>query len=262
MIMYILAVCNLGQKFIGVSIGAIKLDKLINVNKKNNTKCLISSKKEYVTLYKSTFKSLSLNPMTYIFGGDHSISAGSVSAFFDLYKDKAHLIWVDAHADINTYKSSSTKNTHGMPLSKIFGLMKHDVKSNFIPSFDQLTYYGLRSVDEPEQNVINEHKINNYTSEDIKKNLDNIIIEIVKKIGDKVVFVSFDIDALDSTLVPCTGTSVPNGLEEIHVIKLLNSLENLKCLEIVEYNPLLGTKSDYNKTKKTLINIFSATNII
>ena len=163
---------------------------------------------------------------------------------------------------INTYKTSATKNTHGMPLSKIFGLMTHDVKQLYTPKFSQLTYYGLRSVDIPEQKVIENNNINAYTSNEIKNNLNDILLEITETIKNKTVFISFDIDALDSSLVPCTGTSVPNGLEEIHVIKLLNTVDNLRCLEIVEYNPLLGSKSDYQQTKKKLTHIFKETNII
>ena len=56
--MYILAVCNLGQKFLGVSIGSIKLDKMINTENQQNVKCLINTKNQYLTLYKATLKSL------------------------------------------------------------------------------------------------------------------------------------------------------------------------------------------------------------
>jgi arginase len=93
---------------------------------------------------------------TLVLGGDHTIGAGSLAGLLKVYPN-AGVIWVDAHADINTPQTSESGNMHGMPISF---LMQNLVDCSKVPGFewlandgpslkpDQLVYIGLRDVDQ------------------------------------------------------------------------------------------------------------------
>ena len=102
-------------------------------------------------------------------GGDHSIAIGSVAGSLDFYKKDVSVIWVDAHADINTYEASETKNLHGMPLSFLTGLDTSFINMNGNELLlDRLLYYGLRDVDKFEQELLDSRKYTIYDSNRIK----------------------------------------------------------------------------------------------
>ena len=93
-------------------------------------------------------------------GGDHSISIATVAHTFNNFP-KSKVIWVDAHADINTYHSSISKNYHGMPLSFLTGLCKSenfDFIKNYVP-FENILYFGVRDLDSFEKFIIRERNI-------------------------------------------------------------------------------------------------------
>ena len=108
-----------------------------------------------------------INKFNIFLGGDHSINQYIVPHYFQKYKDNLHLVWIDLHCDINTEKSSITKNTHGMSVSKIFNIDKNNIYTNkdYIPDINkQLTYLGIRDIDLYELNLIRQLDINFYTS--------------------------------------------------------------------------------------------------
>ena len=96
-----------------------------------------------------------------IIGGDHSISSSSVMASNQKYKDM-HVIWIDAHPDIHTYKSTQSGNKHGTPLSVCTGLEKMHWVSRMnlrLLPFKNLTYVGIRDIDDFEGETIAKEKI-------------------------------------------------------------------------------------------------------
>jgi len=258
--------CNIGQKKLGVEQGGFHIlnnffnNKLINksISFANlpDIQCIIINKKNtYFQLKKAVDKSLKENETTLILGGDHSISSSSIPSFLDKYREDAHILWIDAHADINTKESSLTQNTHGMSLAKIFGLMKNDVNQNYYPNFSQLSYLGLREIDNFENNLIKTNNIDILNISDT--------ININDKFINKKLYVSIDVDALDHSNMPCTGTmSLKKGLfvdELIVFLKNISINNNIKCLDIVEFNPQIGTQNDVikstNNINKILINL-------
>ena len=258
--------CNIGQKKLGVEQGGFHIlnnflnNKLINksISFSNipDIKCIIiNNTKSYYQLKKAVDKSLNENDKTLILGGDHSISSSSIPSFLDKYRENAHIFWIDAHADINTKESSLTQNTHGMSLSKIFGLMKNDVSQNYYPDFSQLSYLGLREIDNFENKLIKTNNIDILNISDIKN--------INEKFINKNLYVSIDVDALDHSDMPCTGTiSQKKGLcidELIVFLKNISINNNIECLDIVEFNPKIGTQNDVikstNNINKILINL-------
>lgn len=147
------------------------------------------------------------------------------------------MIWVDAHPDIHTYDSTESGNRHGTPLSICTGMEKEHWASRMNLrrlSFQNLTYVGIRDIDEFEGQTINENNI---------RVLDTAnCIDYIRKL-DGPIHISFDVDALDPNLVDSTGTKVPEGMEPEEVraiIKTALEVNKLVSLDVVEFNKDLG----------------------
>ena len=137
---FILANCKHGQRKIGTELAPnIIYNKLLkNVYKKDLTNnvfikdTLFRNERGYNKIYEqyNNFNNVNNNPVITL-GGDHSVSIGSCQAFIDKYKEDAHIVWVDAHTDINTQETSITGNIHGMVVSQLMGLDKSLIKKGF-----------------------------------------------------------------------------------------------------------------------------------
>jgi len=115
----ILAKCAFGQPNQGVKLGAEMIaDKL---KLKPTTILGFRHYIDYFSLSEHLKINLESVETNVIIGGDHSISSATVPMFFNKFRENGHLIWIVAHPDINTVKTSPSKNTHGMPVAKIFG---------------------------------------------------------------------------------------------------------------------------------------------
>lgn len=254
--------CNIGQKKIGVEQGEFHiLNKFLNTESISfsnmmDIKCIIiNNKNRYSQLTKAVQESLNKNETILILGGDHSISSASIPSFLDKYREDAHILWIDAHADINTKESSLTKNSHGMSLAKIFGLMENDVDvtQNYYPSFSQLTYLGLRETDDFEKSIIQTNNIDILNISDIRNNKFNY-----NKFLNKKLYISIDVDVFDISEMLSTGTpSKKKGLFIDELILFLKNISirhnnNIKCLDIVEFNPLIGTQKDIDKSTNNI----------
>lgn len=250
--------CNIGQKKIGVEQGGFHVIKHLidtpSVSLLSNLmdiKCiLIDNNNKYYYLKNAVQKSLDENEITLIFGGDHSISSASLPAFLDKYREDAHILWIDAHADINTKHSSLTNNSHGMSLAKVFGLMENDVDQKYYPRFSQLTYLGLREIDPFENEIIKKNNICVWDVNDIRNHKLNY-----NKFKNKKLYISIDVDVLDFIDMPSTGTVSKNGLLLEELITCLQRIlmnNNVKCLDIVEFNPLIGTDKEIMKSTKNI----------
>lgn len=189
-------------------------------------------------------------------GGDHSIAQATIFASLDRSgsekKDCLYVIYIDAHADINTREMSLTKNIHGMNNSGIVGIdrpwiLNRHGKTDILP-FDQLFYYGLRSLDNFEVDVINKHGMIFFKRFPHMIKYVNCIIE---SDPDAKFHVSFDVDALTTSEMLSTGCPVESGIDPdgvpvlkgvskfdvIEIINHLRKLNRLIGLDIVEFNP-------------------------
>lgn len=246
-IRYILAACNQGQKKIGVEQGpktvAHFLDKYeyINNEKFNNSN-------GYKILKENVSKEIKNNNIPITLGGDHSISLGSISGTLENESDLT-VIWVDAHPDINTKKSSSTGNLHGMPLSFLTGIEddKYEFQENYLKP-ENIIYIGIRDIDPFEQEIIDKYKIQYLTSEDINYNMDFLNKLIVKT---KNIHLSLDVDVLDEKYMPCTGTIVNNGIDMKQledIIKWSSNQGTIISADVVELNPYLGRDKEVTES--------------
>ena len=117
----IYANCFQGQRNKGVGNVIKNLGNIISLFKDatqtNIPAKYFHNKKGYSRLRTEVYDSHTRGETPFTIGGDHSIAIGSVAGSLDFYKNDLSVIWIDAHADINTYEASETKNLHGMPLS-------------------------------------------------------------------------------------------------------------------------------------------------
>lgn len=205
-----------------------------------------------------------------VLAGDHSTAIGTISGIKMAYPDKRiGVIWVDAHADIHTPFTTPSGNLHGMPLSAAFGIDHKKARLNepseetaqfwdkvkniggIVPKIDpkDVVYIGVRDTEWPEDDLMDSHRMINYPVEEVRS-------EGGKKIGKKavedlnecdIIYVSYDVDVLDSNLSKGTGTPVPNGLwlNEVEDV-LVEVLKSPKvcCFEMVEINPCLDNKGN------------------
>lgn len=189
-------------------------------------------------------------------GGDHSIGMGTVPGL--ARGERTGVIWVDAHADINTPESSPSGNIHGMPIAHLLGLGDARFTGLWGAAAlrpEDLVYIGLRSVDPPERELIHDLGILSFSMKEIdQRGIARVAAEAIERLsGRSRVHVSFDADALDPSLAPGVGTPVPGGLtyREAHLLmELLADSRLVTSLDLVEVNPTLDRG---NQTAEVLV---------
>lgn len=198
------------------------------------------------------------NDLILTLGGDHSFAMGSISALLEKYEE-LRIIWVDAHGDINTPKTSPSGNLHGMPIAFLLGLV-----DEVVPGFEwmkglpklkpeRIVYVGLRHIDFHERNNIQQCGIKAFSLHEVDKyGIGKVMDMAMEHLGNDVpLHVSFDIDAIDPSVCPSTGTRVAGGLtyrEACFVCETLSSSQRLVSMDVTEFNPLIGTPTHVNQT--------------
>lgn len=203
------------------------------------------------------------------FLGDHSSSMATGASSIRQYPN-CKFIWIDAHPDINTYDSSYTKNYHGMSLSYLTGLNKpfYPIPFPFLInklSYQNILYIGIRSIDSYEQKIIQDNNIQVIKTNECNHDTHNVLKKIEKFIDNQPVHISFDVDALDPEIMPCTGTPVKHGLQKNTVIQLLQFIiakSYVHNLDISELNLDIGDESQQQISKQTILDILRETRII
>ena len=217
-----------------------------------------------------------------IIAGDHSTAYGTIAGIKKADpKVRLGVIWIDAHADIHTPFTTPSGNMHGMALSMACGIDNLECKVNDprgetleyweqiknvgIPGPkvypEDIVYIAVRDLEKPENYLINKYNINFIETEDVKKLGPAKIAERALQMLDHcdLIYVSFDVDTLDSRISTGTGTPVPNGLT-VEEAKILNAelAKSVKVCawEIVEVNPTLDTE---NRMAESAFEILEAT---
>ncbi|XP_075049375.1 arginase-2, mitochondrial [Mixophyes fleayi] len=198
-------------------------------------------------------------------GGDHSLALGSISGHAQHCSDLC-VIWVDAHADINTPLTTSSGNLHGQPVSFLLRELRDKVP--LIPglswikpciSTSDIVYIGLRDLDPAEQFILKKYDIAYYSMRQIdcigiQKVMERSFDQLLKR-SQRAIHLSFDIDAFDPSLAPATGTPVIGGLtyrEGMYITEEIYNTGMLSALDLVEVNPILGATSDEVKATTSL----------
>ncbi|EIW84841.1 Ureohydrolase [Coniophora puteana RWD-64-598 SS2] len=190
-------------------------------------------------------------------GGDHSLAMGTISGTLDAYPD-ACVVWVDAHADINTSETTDSGNIHGMPVSFLMGLGEKYSEFSWIkPALrtDRIVYIGLRDIDSGEKRLLRENGIKAFSMHEVDRYGIGRVVEMaldhVNPKRDRPVHLSFDVDALDPSVAPSTGTPVRGGLtfrEGHYICEAIHETGLLVALDLMEVNPSLADAESVRQT--------------
>jgi arginase len=187
-----------------------------------------------------------------VVGGDHSVAIGSVSGvsrYFRERKKEIGLIWLDAHADMNTPESSPSGNVHGMPLACLVGMGPPELRdlAGFRPKIapGHAVIVGLRNVDRTEKPQVRESGVHAFTMRDIdERGLGAVMEEAIRLAteGTAGFHLSLDMDFVDPADAPGVGTPVRGGVtyREAHLaMETICDSGGMVSLEVVEVNPAI-----------------------
>lgn len=204
-----------------------------------------------------------------VLAGDHS-TAGATIAGLKIARPKRRLgvVWIDAHADMHSPYTTPSGNMHGMPLSISIA---DDNKENQVHKPDEKTvdmwnklknlgkiepkilpedivFIGLRDFEKEEEALLKKHNIKVISVSELrKKGVENVVRQTIAHLSNcDDIYVSFDVDSLDSSISRGTGTPVSNGLREREAEDLIASFmqhHKICCFEISEVNPTLDKEN-------------------
>ncbi|HPI79372.1 MAG: arginase [Cyclobacteriaceae bacterium] len=217
-----------------------------------------------------------------VMAGDHSTAYGTIAGIKKANpKKRLGAIWIDAHADIHSPYTTPSGNMHGMTVAMACDIDNleckiNDPKGETIEYWEQIknvgipgakiypediVYIAVRDLEKPENYLINKYGMGFITTEEVKKMGAQKAAQQALKMLDHcdLIYVSFDVDSIDSRFSTGTGTPVPNGLT-VEEAKQLNeelALSPKLCAwEIVEVNPTLDTE---NRMAESAFEILEAT---
>jgi len=187
-----------------------------------------------------------------VLGGDHSAAIGTVagmSRHLNKLGHKLGLLWIDAHADMNTPQSSPSGNVHGMPLACIIGQGRAELTgiACHVPMVDpqHVAIVGLRSVDDIERYNVRGAGVHPFTMRDIdERGMRTVMQQAIHAVssGTAGFHLSFDLDAVDPAEAPGVGTPVHGGItyREAHLaMEIVCDSGLMTSLEMVELNPVM-----------------------
>jgi arginase len=178
-----------------------------------------------------------------------------VAEFHRRQNQKIGLLWIDAHADINTPETSPSGNVHGMPLAAIMGLGPAELGNifGFSPKVapENCVLVGVRDIDAVERANVRKAGVKVFTMRDIdERGMRTIIEEALRMAGRGTAgyHVSLDMDWIDPEDAPGVGTPVRGGAtyREAHLaMEIIADHGRMTSFEIVEVNPVID---EHNRT--------------
>jgi arginase len=187
-----------------------------------------------------------------VLGGDHSIAAGTVAGVADYLRQanqKPGLLWIDAHADINTPDTSPSGSVHGMPLACCIGQGPSELVNllGFAPKVDaaNVALVGIRDVDELERGQLRNAGVRAFTMRDIdERGMRDVMRDALAIVsnGTAGFHLSLDLDFVDPEFAPGVGTPVRGGAtyREAHLaMEMVCDSARMLSMEVVEVNPVI-----------------------
>ena len=192
-------------------------------------------------------------------GGDHSIAMGTLGGMAKA-RGAGAVLWIDAHGDLNTPKTSPSGNVHGMPLAAALGAAgpAFDTDTYPTPSVERAALVGVRSLDDGERELVKKLDVKVFTMSDLDKlGVERVLGEALTFLsGSRFVHVSLDLDAVDPETAPGVGTPVRGGLSyrEAHfALELVSDSGLLDSLDVVEVNPIVDRENETGKLAVELV---------
>ena len=200
--------------------------------------------------------------MPVVLGGDHSMAMGTLAGVARARRGKPGVIWLDAHADINTPDTTPSGNVHGMPLAVAAGLHADQFPQELRGTVDgrNLVLVATRSVDAEERGNIGAAGATAITMAEIDRIGMAAAMERAIGIASRGagIHVSLDMDAIDPDEAPGVGTPVRGGLtyrEAQLAMEMLAASGHLTSLEIAEVNPILDRE---NRTAQLAVELIAS----
>jgi len=204
-----------------------------------------------------------------VLAGDHSSAIGVVTGIKMAHpKKRLGIIWIDAHADIHSPYTTPSGNMHGMPISAIFNednkehqLNKPDAETieywekiknigGMCPkaNYEDIVMVSVRDFERQEDYLLKKHSVKNIPVTEVRnRGVDRMAALILASLDAcDIIYISFDVDSMDSEISKGTGTPVPHGLTEKEaggLIYYLMRSRKICCLEVVEINPTLDKEN-------------------
>ncbi|HEU0064527.1 MAG TPA: arginase [Flavisolibacter sp.] len=223
----------------------------------------------YDKVSKAVSESIKNNFFPVILSGDHTTSGATIAGIkMAKPKSKLGVIWIDAHADLHTPFTTPSGNMHGMPLSITINednadCAVHDLDAettkywNYLKNIgkiapkvlpEDIVYISLRDYEKEEKHLIEKYGMKVITTKEVRsKGPENIVRSVIRYLSDCTdIYISFDVDSLDSSISKGTGTPVSSGLKEREAEDLISKfMQNRKicCFEIAEVNPTLDKEN-------------------
>lgn len=186
-----------------------------------------SAEDMYTQTYQRAKELLQHGKFNTFFGGEHSVSIGIIQAYYEAFENLT-VLQIDAHADLRPHYDGTPYN-HACAV--------YDASKNC-----NLIQVGIRSMDISEKAHMDYGKV--YFADEIKYTED-WIEESISKMTDNV-YITFDLDAFDPSIMPATGTPEPGGLDWYLVTNYLQKIfevKNVVGFDIVELAPIEGLKA-------------------
>lgn len=204
-----------------------------------------------------------------ILAGDHSSAGGTIAGIkMANPKNRLGVIWIDAHADMHTPYTTPSGNMHGMPLAASLGEDNIENKAHKLDATtiewwnklkgigkiqpkilpEDIVFIALRDYEKEEEALLKKHNIKVIPVQELrKKGVENVVRQTLLHLNKcDEIYISFDVDSLDSSISRGTGTPVSNGLKEKEAEDLIASLmqsHKICCFEITEVNPTLDKEN-------------------
>lgn len=201
----------------------------------------LSPKKSLDLIYKTTKEMIELGKFVVVLGGEHSISYAPIKAHLEHYQDVS-ILQFDAHSDLrDSYQGS--KYSHASVMARVAEITK------------DITQVGIRAQAIEESKFIKENGIKTFYMRDIRTGkYENWQQEVLNSLKQNV-YITFDVDGLDPSIIPGTGTPEPGGLmwdETMNLLHLIGKNRNIIGLDVVELAPSKKDEmSSFNVAKLT-----------
>lgn len=223
----------------------------------------------YERVSNAVYETLKSGLFPLVLAGDHSTAGGTIAGIkMAKPKSKLGVIWIDAHADLHSPYTTPSGNMHGMPLTislgednldsqvhnpdpitiEFWNKLKNIGKIQPKIQPEDLVYIALRDFEKEEEHLIRKLNIKVIPVQEVRrKGVENVVRQTMLHLANcDDIYVSFDVDSLDSSISRGTGTPVSNGLKEREAEDLIASFmqsHKICCFELVEVNPTLDKEN-------------------
>jgi arginase len=198
-----------------------------------------------------------------VLGGDHSVALGTLGGLARVH-GAGGVLWLDAHADLNTPETTPTGNVHGMALAAALGIAGPAFSRDGWPlpavQPGRAALVGVRSLDVGERELLSRLDALVFTMSDLDRmGVETVMTQALRHVaGPNFVHVSLDMDVVDPEVAPGVGTPVRGGLSyrEAHLaMELIAESGQLGSLEVVEVNPVLDRE---NQTAEMAVELIAS----